>query len=206
MPCMRFRWQVAIGLAVLVGVSSAASAHEKKGVGALSLTIGWGDEPAFSGSKNYVEVDVADAAGAPVVDPAARLTVEVFFGAERMSLQLQPAGTPPGKFRAWLVPTRPGTYAFRITGTVRGQAVETTSTCSDTTFACVTDVADVQFPVKDPSAGQLADRVDRATPRAERAIEMATGARTVAIGAVAMAIAALAGAIGVGVRKGRKSA
>jgi len=28
------------------------------------LTIGWGDEPAFSGFRNSVEVDVADNTGA----------------------------------------------------------------------------------------------------------------------------------------------
>src|SRR5262249_5377596 len=103
------------GLIVFVLASTASGgAHEKKSVGPFTLTIGWGDEPAFSGFKNAAEVDVADAAGAPVGEGS--LSVEVLFGEERMPLPLRPAFGRPGKFRAWLVPTRPGIYAFHITG------------------------------------------------------------------------------------------
>jgi hypothetical protein len=76
------------------------------------------------------------------------------------------------------------------------------STCSDTTFACVADVSDIQFPVKDPSAGQLADRISRELPRAEAAMTAAAGARTLAIGGLAGAVLALGAAIGFGMRKG----
>ena len=117
-------------------------------------------------------------------------------------LSLLPARGQPGKFRAWLVPTRPGTYTFHITGTAKGQPIDMTSTCSPETFACVADVSDIQFPVKDPSAGQLADRLSRELPRAEAAMETATGARTLAFAGLAGAVIALGAAIGFGVRKG----
>ena len=192
--------------ALLLTLPAPASAHETQTVNRLRLTIGWGDEPVFSGAKNSVEVDVSDATGAPVTDPGGSLTAEVSFGDERIVLPLQPSGQRPGKFRAWLVPTRPGTYTFHITGTVKGQTIDTSSTCSDKTFDCVTDVSDVQFPAKDPSAGQLAESVSRALPRAERAMDTAAGARNVAMAAIGVAALALAAAIGLGVRKGRKAA
>ena len=192
--------------ALLLTLPAPASAHETQTVNRLRLTIGWGDEPVFSGAKNSVEVDVSEATGAPVTDPGGSLTAEVSFGDERIVLPLQPSGQRPGKFRAWLVPTRPGTYTFHITGTVKGQTIDTSSTCSDKTFDCVTDVSDVQFPAKDPSAGQLAESVSRALPRAERAMDTAAGARNVAMAAIGVAALALAAAIGLGVRKGRKAA
>jgi hypothetical protein len=187
---------------LLVAAWTPAAAHETKGVGDLRLTVGWGEEPAFSGFRNFVEVDVADAAGRPVADLGGALSVEVSFGDERISLSLLPARGQPGKFVAWLVPTRPGTYSLHITGTARGQAIDMTSTCSQETFACVADVSDIQFPVKDPSAGQLADRISRELPRAEGAMEAATGARTLALAGLAGAAFALVAAVGFGLRKG----
>src|SRR5258706_7259543 len=147
-----------------------ACAHDRKEVGGFRLTIGWGDEPAFSGLKNAIEVDVADTAGQPVAEGAA-LSVDVSFGSEHVTLPLRPARGQPGKVRAVLLPSRAGTYAFHVTGTVKDQAIDVTSTCSDKTFACVVDVADIQFPMKDPSAGELAARMTRELTRAGSATD-----------------------------------
>jgi hypothetical protein len=206
MPQHRRRYLViALGAIVLMR-SAAVSTHERQVVGPYRLTIGWGDEPAFSGLKNAVEVDVSDAAGAPVTDPEGSLAVEVSFGDERTSLALVRSGQQPGRFRAWLVPTRPGTYAFHITGKIKGQTIDASSTCSDKTFACVTDVSDVQFPAKDPSTAQLSDRLSRTLPRVEGATDAAATARNVAFGAIAVAVLALAVTITLGPRKGTKGA
>ena len=186
-------------VALFVG-AGLVSAHEKKNAGALVLTIGWGDEPASSGVRNAIEIDVADAAGVPVADPDASLSVEVSFGREQRTLPLAPAARQPGKYRAWLVPTRAGVYAFHVSGTVRRQVVDVTSTCSDKTFACVIDHADLQFPAGDPSPGQLADRIARTAPRADAAVERANGARQLAGAALAVSIVAL----GVALRRGRR--
>ncbi|HEV8337409.1 MAG TPA: hypothetical protein VGR67_13415 [Candidatus Polarisedimenticolia bacterium] len=192
--------------ALLLAAPMAASAHETQSVAAFRLTIGWGDEPVFSGLKNSVEVDVADAAGRPVTDPGGSLSAEISFGNQRIVLPLQPAGERPGKFRAWLVPTRSGSYTFHITGSLKGQAIDATSTCSDRTFDCVADASEIQFPAKDPSAGQLAERLGRELPRAQRALDAAASARTLAIVGIAVAALALVGALGLGARKGRKGA
>ena len=197
---------IALGVAIALMCPAAVSTHERRVVGQYRLTIGWGDEPAFTGSKNFVSVAVSDAAGMPVADLSASLAVEVSFGDERLMLPLRPAFQRPDEFRAWLLPTRSGTYSFHITGTVKGQTIDTVSTCSDNTFACVADVSALQFPVQDPSTGQLAERVNRALPRAERAIDTAAGAQKTAIAAIAVAVLALAAAIGLGLRRGRKVA
>jgi hypothetical protein len=199
---------VALGAtAFLLVLSSPASSHERQNVDKYQLTIGWGDEPVFSGSRNSVEVDVANAAGAPVSDlGGGSLSAEISFGDERVALPLLPAGSRPGRFRAWLVPTRSGTYSFHITGSVKGQAIDVRSTCSESTFDCVTDASELQFPVKDPSAGQLAESVARVLPRAEKATADAASAHHLAIAALALAAVALAAMIGLRGRKGARDA
>jgi hypothetical protein len=191
-------------VAVFVTCLTPLAAHERKTVGGLQVTVGWGDEPAYSGFKNSVEVDITDAKGAPVTDLRdATLAVEISFGDQRITLPLRAAGGSPGKFEAWLVPTRAGRYTFHVTGKVRTQAIDLTSTCSDTTFECVVDAAEVQFPAKDPSAGQLADRVNRGLPRAEQAMEAARSARNIGFGAIVVAGLAVVTAIGMGMRNTR---
>lgn len=200
---MRHQRLVLAGLALLL-MRPVISAHEMKVIGPFHFMIGWGDEPAMSGLKNSVEVDVSDASGMPLSDVGASLNVDVTFGEARITLPLLPVRERPGKVRAWLIPTRPGTYAFHVAGTVRDQPIELTSTCSNRTFSCVEDASRVQFPVKDPSTGQLAERVSRDLPRTEQAIGTATTARNVGIVAIVMALAALVVMIRKGGRTGAK--
>ena len=181
---------LAVG-ALLVAFAAPARAHDRKSAGTFVLTIGWGEEPAFAGVKNTIQVRVADAAGSPLKNTPGALSVEVAFGDERMVLPLARSAEVPGAFDAAIIPTRAGTYTLRVTGTLATQAVDVTSTCSSTTFDCVADTAALQFPTKDPSAGQLADGLSRALPRAERAMEAATRARTIGFAAVALAALAL---------------
>ena len=185
-----------VSLALLLAAVSPASAHERKTSGPYTLTIGWGDEPAFTGFRNAVEVDVVETVGGAVPDlTGATMTVDVSFADQHVTLPLRPVFRQPGKLRAFLVPTRAGTYSFHFSGTIKGQAIDATSTCSDATFACVADVAAIQFPAKDPSAGQLSERMDRALPRAEGASSTASTARTIAIGALVIAALAFVAAV-----------
>ena len=207
MPRRTRRWMAPACGAVMVSICVApAAAHERQTVGQYHLTIGWGDEPAYTGFKNAVTLAIADAAGAPVADAGASLSVEVSFGNERVLLPLQPAFQRPGEFRAVLVPTRSGTYSFHFTGSVKGQSIETTSTCSDQTFHCVAESTDIQFPAKDPSPGQLADGISRALLRAERANDSAATAQKVAAGALALSVVAIGVALVLAFRGGRKVA
>jgi hypothetical protein len=186
---------------VLPGV---ASAHDRKVIGAVRLEIGWGDEPAFSGIANFVEVAVSSADGTPIVDLGDGLTVAVSSGDEQVLLPLLPAGEQPGELRAAIIPTRPGLYTFHVTGSVKSQAIDVSSTCSEHTFECVADASEIEFPDATPSGAELGDAAARGLARAEEAEDSAAGARTLALGAIAVAALALAAVVGLGLRRGRK--
>ena len=197
---------VAVVLTGLVlSLAPAASGHVERRAGPYAVTVGWGNEPPLSGSENFVDVELAGASGAPVAVRAGALGVEVRFGDAVTTLPLVPSGEP-GKLRAAIVPTRPGTYAFRVRGTVAGRTIEAEATCSERTFDCVEDAAAVQFPARDPSTGQLAQRLGRELKRADRARDRADSAHTTALIAIVAALLALAAAAALAVRGRRKTA
>jgi hypothetical protein len=190
------------GLAMAVAPAAPAPAHVTKASGPFRVSMEWGNEPPITGSANFVQVEISDAAGAPVAAGPSALDVQVSFGGARVSLPLLPSGQP-GELRAPLVPTRPGSYAFHIAGTLRGRGIDLASTCSSSTFECVVPVSDLEFPVKDPSIGEVAQRVSQESPRAERAADTADSARRVALGAIALAAIAVALALGLRTRRKR---
>jgi hypothetical protein len=202
---MRIRGRNASLVAVLVALvaAPAAPAHVSRSAGPLRLEFGWRVEPPYSGSTNAVEVAVSDGSGAPVADPRARLVAQVSFGETTRDLELRPAGGS-GRFAATIVPTRPGVYAFRVTGTFRGRRVDVGATCSQSTFECVTGPGALQFPVADPSASQLDSKLDRALARADRSADKAGRAQAIAIGALVAAALAMLAAFGLGLRRGRQ--
>ena len=187
-------------MGVFLVTAGPAWAHETQTVGPLKLTVGWSAEPALAGAANSIELTVTDAAGAPVGDPAASLSVDVTFGAEKVVRPLTPMAAP-GRFSADLIPTRAGTYAFRVHGTMRGTNIDITSTCSDRTFDCVKNPGELQFPAKDPSTGELAARLTREVSRLD---EKASGRDPLVFVAVGLAAAALALAAVASRRGGRK--
>jgi len=192
---------VLLALAVLL-VPAAAPAHVTQNSGPVRVTLGWGSEPPFTGLENSVEVTVSGPSGAPVGDLGDAAAVEVTFGGERITLPLVP-GERAGEFEAVLVPTRPGTYAFRVTGTDEGRAIDVSATCSEATFECVAAASEVQFPVKDPSTGEVAERLESELARAGGARDTADGAERIAIAALAIAVLALGAALWLGLRARR---
>jgi len=198
-------WPPALAAAlVALVVAPAASGHVVRTVGPYTFEIGWGNEPPLAGFENFVEVAVAEADGDPVVDLGRSAGVEVTFGDARTVVPLT-ATEEPGEFRATLVPTRPGTYGFRVDATVDGRAVSTGATCSEGTFDCVIPASEAQFPVEDPSVGEVAERIDSSLPRAEQAADDADSAKRIAIAAIVVAALALAGAVAIAIRGRRAS-
>jgi hypothetical protein len=204
-------------LTLVVAGAGPASAHERRTVGPFVLAVGWGDEPAYTGFKNSVQVTVTEAdGGAAVTELDDTLKVDVIKGSDRTSLPLVSnfrvgAFGIPGDYRAWLTPTRPGAYTLRVAGSIRGHDVDETFSSSKTTFDDVADVADIQFPAKDPSPGQVGTRIDREIPRVEgrvrRAEVRADDARTLALVGVGLGALGLLAALGglVVVLRGRGS-
>lgn len=181
-----------------------ASAHEGTKVGSFSFVVGWGDEPAYSGFKNSVQLILVDErTEKPVTDLTETLKVDVKSGSETMTLALEPNFElgefgEPGDYRAWLIPTRPGTYSFRFYGTVHGAKIDKTFTSGETTFDNVVDPQGVQFPAQDPTNQQLNDKLDRGLARAQLAAKKANDKATtttipawigVGLGALALVVA-----------------
>lgn len=159
----------ALGTALLVGpLAGSALAHERRTVGPVQMVVGWANEPAYAGFLNAVQLRVSDDAG-PITDVGDALKVEVTFGDQKIGpLAMAAAFGSPGEYRSAMVPTRPGTYTFRFVGTVKGQQIDQSFTSSERTFDSPKETADIEFPVKDPSRGQLASRVDRIEPRVDQ--------------------------------------
>jgi hypothetical protein len=195
--------------AFVLALSSPAFAHEERTVGAYHFVVGWGDEPAYAGSKNSVQLILATEAGKPVTNLGDSLKVEVIFGQQQMELPFEPAFDPKegfgtlGDYRAWLIPTAPGTYTFHLFGAIGKQKVDERFTSGPTTFDDIADPAEVEFPTKVPTGTELSGRLDREIPRVNAAIasarsqaeDKADSARTLAIigiGAVGLVLAVVA--------------
>lgn len=151
----------------LMTVPGTAFAHKQKRVGKVSLEIGWVEEPAFAGLPNAVEVSVRRG-GEPVED--ASLAVVVVFGDPNSTtrteeMPLDPIADAPGDYHAFVIPTRPGTYTFEITGKVGGKEIDETVTSGEQTFEDVVSPSEAQFPEQDPTQGELAERLERIDAR-----------------------------------------
>src|SRR5437867_5869321 len=126
-------------IAGMVGLVSAsmvlsagpAWAHGERTVGRYSMAVGFGDEPAYTGLKNSVQMLLNfEATGKPVVDLGPTLKVEVVYGSQTFpamimepNFEIGEFGTP-GDYEAFFFPTRPGDYTFHFTGTIKGQSID----------------------------------------------------------------------------------
>jgi hypothetical protein len=191
--------------------ATPALAHEEREVGQFHLAVGFGEEPAYAGQENSVQLILNDAQENPVTDLGDTLKVEVGYQDQTLpAMTMEPNfevgefGTP-GDYRAFFFPTRPGSYSFHFTGSIKGQQIDETFTSGPQTFSDVQDSSGVEFPVKDPTTGELATRLDREVQRvttsaqaqAAAAKDQADSAHTLAlIGIVVGGVGLVVGAIG----------
>ncbi|TMK19262.1 MAG: hypothetical protein E6G68_06265 [Actinobacteria bacterium] len=132
---------IAAVTALVLLVAAPAFAHEERtiGGGRFHVEVGWATEPVYGGYPNAVQVLLHDKNDKPILDLGDTLKVDVSSGGKTRSLSFEAAFEPggdgtPGDYRASLIPTRPGTYAFRVNGTIKGVKIDETFTCSDKTF------------------------------------------------------------------------
>lgn len=172
----KFARTAAVGVSIVAGfalTAPAALAHESVKAGPLAIVVGWGTEPAYAGFMNSVQMRISGADGSPVTDvPSGAIKVEVSSGTEKTTLSMTPnfrVGVfgDPGDYRAFMIPTRAGSYTFTFTGTARGQKVAIKVVSGETTFDDIKDPGEVQFPAKDPTIDELKQRIDREIPRIE---------------------------------------
>lgn len=196
---------VAIALpALFVTLSAApASAHEQKTVGTYVLLVGFGDEPAYLGEKNFVQVFVHDANGKPVT-VGGSLKVAVEAQGQTMNLPLEPSFDPDsglgtvGEYNAFFIPTAVGKYTFHLTGSIKGQKVDASFTSGPETFSEVQDPTTVEFPNKVPTLSQVSERLTKEVPRLHAEIATAqANAESAASSAKTIAwIGVIVGALG----------
>jgi hypothetical protein len=144
--------------------------------------------------------------GDPINDPGARLTAAVSYGDQQQDFPLTPTYDPeagtgtPGEYAALVIPTAPGDYTFRVTGTVEGVKVALKVKSSPKTFSPVEEASAAQFPAKVPGVEQVAQRLDAELPRMAVAGEVSDEVSTaktvgyvgIAVGAVGIVLAAVA--------------
>ncbi len=209
------RVAVVLGAAVLLAALAAApaAAHEEKTVGRYAFVVGFGDEPAYAGQPNSLQVLITRD-GKPATDLAGQLDglmAHAYYGRkadpkfENAMMPLEPHfgddwGTP-GDYRSFFVPTQAGAYTFELKGRLGDQKINLVVPSGPETFGDVNDPAKAAFPaVKDPSTAQLDQRVDRETTRlngavaaaAQRAAEdTADQARLLALGGLLVGVVGL---------------
>jgi hypothetical protein len=184
-----------LGSAVLLAALAAApaSAHAGKQAGRYSFVVGFGDEPAYAGAPNSLQV-IISRDGKPATDLAGqldKLKAHLYYGgkvdpkAEMVELPLEPHfgegwGTP-GDYRSFFVPSQPGSYTVHLNGALGAQKVNLTIPSGPETFSDVNDPAKAAFPaVQDPTTTQLAQRLDREATRLNETVAAATAAQRAA--------------------------
>src|SRR5687767_10358187 len=116
----------ALACVLVVALAPVARAHEPRAVGPLRVVVGWSDEPAIAGFKNAVSIRLSRD-DRPVT--GAKLKVQIAAAGETSDLlTLEPAFGSLGEYTAATIPTVPGTYTFRFTGTVGGTRFDQTFT------------------------------------------------------------------------------
>lgn len=196
----------ALGFAALFLPAPPVSAHEHREVGAIVMTVGWASEPTYAGYLNAVALTLnqqgeGDEEEGPQISDA-HVEVEVLFGdqtSEESSgpLRMEEAFDEPGLFEAPLIPTRPGTYTFRFTGRVAGQRIDESFTSGPDTFNDANLPADISFPVRDPSVGELAQALEQARMENAELVRQVDDAENAAGSARTLAlVGVIAGALG----------
>jgi hypothetical protein len=214
LPSRLLRVAGVLGAALLLATLAAApaSAHAERKAGAYSFVVGFGTEPAYAGQPNSLQVIISQG-GQPATDLAGKLDgllAHAFYGTkadpklDKIELPLEPHfgdgwGTP-GDYRSFFVPTQAGAYTFHLHGKLGTQKVNLVIPSGPDTFSNVNDPAKSAFPaVKDPTAAQLAQRLDRETTRLNATVQQDMTAQQAAEDAARQAwLLALVG-LGVGV-------
>ncbi len=175
-------------LTALVGIGGV-SAHESREVGEYTFTVGFLDEPVYSGQKSGLDLRVARG-GEPVEGLEETLEAEVTFGGQSRTLEISPVFNQPGAYESVFFPTAAGPYTFHVFGEIEGQAVDESFTSGPETFSEVQDVAGGQFPIQFPATGDIVRDAEAGANAASTAtIALVLGGAGLVAGLVALGVA-----------------
>ncbi len=135
-------------LLAVVALALPALAHEGREVAEEFLVeFGWRNEPAYTTLYNGPEFSVKlHTDESAVVGLEETLKLEVRYGGKTKTLRLRAVTDEPGSYTADLIPTQPGDYSFRLTGTINGTEVDETFSSAEGEFSSVEPISDIQFP------------------------------------------------------------
>jgi hypothetical protein len=138
---------VVLALSLLLTLALPAMAHEHREVGEAAITFGWRVEPAYTTLFNGPELHIAHhETEEPIEGLEETLQLEISFGDQTKVLRLRAVFGEPGSYTADLIPTQPGDYSFRLSGTIGETEVDETFTSADGDFSSVEPVSDIMFP------------------------------------------------------------
>lgn len=154
----------ALVVASLFSYSNAAEAHETRMLGKYRLVVGFLLEPPFAGATgNGVDVRITDTSVTPakaVEGVEKTLTADVISGGlAPLSVMLATRFGQPGAYAGYFVPTKEGTYIFRLKGKIETLDVDEKFESGPGRFNDVQSTTAMEYPVKVLSGIQLGDRL-----------------------------------------------
>jgi hypothetical protein len=174
-------------LILVVGIG-VASAHEQRDVGEYTFTVGFLEEPVFTGQKSGLDLRVARGEE-PVEGLEETLRAEVSFSGQSRELEISPVFGQPGAYRSVFFPTAAGPYSFHVTGDIEGTPIDETFSSGPDTFGEVEDVAGGQFPVQYPATGDVVRDAEAGANAATTAtIGLVLGGAGLLVGLVALGL------------------
>jgi hypothetical protein len=108
-------------------VIKPASAHITKVFGNYLVTVGWQNEPTYSGLLNAPIVEVKKGSGdsaKPVINALANMQISIKYGSVTKQLDFVPDSTTDGQYVSPLIPTKVGSYSLVMKGTIENQSID----------------------------------------------------------------------------------
>ena len=105
-----------------------ASAHITKVFGNYLVSVGWQNEPAYSGLLNAPIVEVKQGNGdsaKPVINALANMQISIKYGSVTKQLDFVPDSTVDGQYVSPLIPTKVGSYSIVMKGNIENQTIDT---------------------------------------------------------------------------------
>lgn len=157
-----------------------ASAHERRTVaGKYTFVVGFLNEPAYLEEPNGIDLRITNAAtNEPVTGVEKTLKADIIVGGQTKTVDVSARFGQQGAYTANIIPTKAGTWVFRFHGTIEGQNVDERFESGPGRFNDVQAKTELQFPVTQPSIGDLAAATGNRTDATSGAAPAAGGATT----------------------------
>ena len=155
-----------------------ASAHITKVFGNYLVTVGWQNEPTYSGLLNAPIVEVKKGSGdsaKPVINALANMQISIKYGSVTKQLDFVPDSTVDGQYVSPLIPTKIGSYSLIMKGTIENQSIDTEIALDD-----VAGIDTLNFPPSSSAdtsnIGQVGTIINQLTSDIEDAKNSASSA------------------------------